>query len=143
MAFDLGSLLKGGTEGLFAGVADIVRTFKADPTEVLKLEMAMQQAQLQVDLALSQAQTKINEIEAGSNCFFVAGWRPAVGWVCVAGFGYENLIRPLTQSLLNFWYPTYTMVSLDMEGMMSLLFGILGLGAYRTYEKTKKSIPVV
>lgn len=143
MAFDLGSILKDGVGGLFNGVATIVKTFKADPLEVMRLEVAIQQAEQQITLALAQAQTKINEIEAASDNLFVSGWRPAVGWVGVTGLAYDNLLRPLLQSLVNLWYPSYTMVSLDTNELATLLFGILGLGAYRTYEKSKPSIPVV
>ena len=32
---------------------------------------------------LAKGQLEVNKVEAASQSMFVAGWRPAVGWVCV------------------------------------------------------------
>lgn len=31
------------------------------------------------------AQIEVNKIEAAHNSMFVAGWRPAIGWICALG----------------------------------------------------------
>jgi len=33
----------------------------------------------------AEMQTEINKVEAQHTSLFIAGWRPAIGWVCVSG----------------------------------------------------------
>jgi hypothetical protein len=82
------------------------------------------------------AQVELNKGEQASPSLFISGWRPATGWACVGGLVYQVILRPVIQSVVMIWYPTYSMVTLEIETLMTLLFGMLGLGAYRTYEKT-------
>lgn len=85
---------------------------------------------------LVQGQLEINKIEAGHKSIFVAGWRPAVGWVCVAGLSWNFLLQPLVAWIL---FATGTDLDkapqLDIGDLMVLLAGMLGLGGLRTYEK--------
>lgn len=131
----LEDIFKGGTEGIFKGVKDLITVFKADPLEVLKLQNAIQVAEYQHAQALAEAQTKINEIEAGSQDKFASRARPSIMWICACGFAYQVLIRPIGQSIMMYWHPDYQMVQLEVETLMTLLFGMLGLGAYRSFEK--------
>ncbi|HET8689241.1 MAG TPA: holin family protein [Methanosarcina sp.] len=87
--------------------------------------------------ASDKGQTDVNAVEAQSDSFFKSGWRPATGWVCVSGLFYQVVVRPILSwiSRINGWeIPP----SLELDTLMTLLFGMLGLGAYRTYEKVKK-----
>ena len=133
----LQEIFMGGAEGIFKGVADVVKTFKADPLEIAKFEQALRQAELQVQVSLTQAQTKINEIEAASNDKFVSRWRPSVGWVCVSGLVYDTLFQPLA-SWVCVNLSAVSPPSLDTALLTAMLSGLLGLGAFRTYEKTRQ-----
>ena len=130
-------LFKGGTEGILTGVKEVIQTFKADPLEVMKLQASVTQAEGQISLALVQAQTKINEIEAASNDRFASRWRPAVGWICVAGLGYATLFQPLAV-----WVCANAGITsppqLDLNILMPMVTGLLGLAGLRTYEKLNK-----
>lgn len=83
-------------------------------------------------------QTEINKIEAASSSVFVAGWRPAVGWVCVLGLGYSYLIYPFL-----LWYSAaynldlHSLPKLETDGLYQLVLAMLGLGTLRTFEKVK------
>lgn len=77
------------------------------------------------------AQAGINEADAESGNWFRAGWRPALAWVCVLGFVYNFLARPI---LTLYGHPAE---ALDMSEAITLLGGMLGLTAYRTVEKLK------
>jgi len=68
---------------------------------------------------------------------FVAGWRPAIGWVAALGLGYQFLILPFA-GLINAYaqLPTELPV-LAGEQLMSLVMALLGLGGMRTFEKYK------
>lgn len=133
----ISELFAGGTEGVLKGVKDIVGTFKADPLELAKLESAISQAEMQMQTALVQAQTKINEIEAASQDKFVTRWRPAFGWLGVTGIAYAAIIQPLgTWASINFgWMPP---PHVDTTILMEIVTGLLGLAGMRTYEKMKK-----
>lgn len=97
-------------------------------------ELAVKVLDLEGQIAAAQSAT--NQIEAGSESGFKSNWRPAIGWICGSALGYQMLLRPLlawaSQALA--WMPP---PSLEMDTLMTLLFAILGLGAYRSAEKIK------
>lgn len=130
----LEDIFKGGTEGIFAGVKGLIQTVKADPLELLKLQQAINDAELKANVALLTAQTKINEIEAGSQDKFVSRWRPAVGWTCVVGLVYSTLLQPLGAWVsLNLGGVAPPII--DVSILMGLVTSLLGLGAYRSFDK--------
>lgn len=86
---------------------------------------------------LISLQTKINEIEAQHRTVFVAGWRPFTGWVCSIALAYNFVIRDLFIWLIN---PEIIPPALQMEHLMTVLLGMLGLGGLRTYEKIKDKV---
>jgi len=130
----IAEIFAGGAEGILKGVKDVVSSFKADPLELARLEVAIAQAEMNVQLGLSQAQTKINEIEAASQDKFVSRWRPACGWMGVSGLAYATLVYPIAS-----WICTNAgLISppqLDTTILMEVVTGMLGLAGLRTYEK--------
>jgi hypothetical protein len=136
-------IFKGGAEGVFSGIAKVIGTFKTDPTiaashaaKLAELDIAFQQAQMQFEVALVQAQTKINEIEAGSADKFTSRWRPAAGWLGVVGLAYSVIAYPLlTWASLNFAWKTPP--PLDTGVLVTLLMGMLGIGGMRSFDKMK------
>jgi len=89
------------------------------------------------EVQLAIAQIEVNKLEAENPNLFVSGWRPATGWACVGGLIYQLMLRPMLgwamENLLQWSYPP----ELEVETLLTLLFGLLGLGAYRTIEKIK------
>ena len=111
-----------------------------DPAKKIEAQTALLQMQQSGELAMLEklgqsdnAQTEINKIEAASDDKFKSYWRPALGWICVSGFGYQLLARPF---LVGFGYGGFP--ELDMNTLASLTFGMLGLGAMRTIERVRK-----
>jgi hypothetical protein len=84
---------------------------------------------------LIELQTKINEMEAQHRTVFVAGWRPFIGWICGIALAYNFIIRDI---LIFFIGTERVPQALQMDHLMTVLMGMLGLGAFRTYEKVKK-----
>jgi hypothetical protein len=82
-------------------------------------------------------QTKINEIEAQHRTVFVAGWRPFIGWVSGFALAYNFVIRDLFIWAIQ---PEVVPPALQMDHLMTVLLGMLGLGGLRTYEKIKDKV---
>jgi len=92
---------------------------------------------LTLELQAVLGQLDINKAEAAHASVFVSGWRPAVGWVCAAGFGYEFLLRPLVNGVaISLGIPP-VFPGIEVDALSSLLTGLLGLGGLRTIEKIK------
>jgi hypothetical protein len=98
---------------------------------------AQEQQQLAAALALIQGQMEINKTEAANPSVFVSGWRPFIGWVCGAGCAWNWIGLPVAKFALALAGHPISMSPADLSEMMPLLFGLLGLGTLRTFEKTK------
>ena len=83
---------------------------------------------------LIELQSEINKVEAQHRTIFVAGWRPFIGWVCGVALAYNFVLRDL---LIWFVGPEQVTPALQMEHLMTVLIGMLGLGGMRTFEKFK------
>ena len=79
---------------------------------------------------LAKGQLEVNKTEAAHKSLFVAGWRPAIGWICGMALLYSTILAPI----LGIWF---TVPPVDSALLTSVLMGMLGLGAMRTVEKTK------
>ncbi len=86
---------------------------------------------------LIELQTKINAVEAQHRTLFVAGWRPFVGWICGVALAYNFVIRDL---FIWITQTTEAPPALQMDHLMTVLLGMLGLGGLRTFEKIKDKV---
>ena len=68
---------------------------------------------------------------------FVAGWRPAIGWICGLGMLSNFIIVPMTNFVLALMESPVVVPLIELETMMPVLLGMLGLGGMRSYEKAK------
>jgi len=85
-----------------------------------------------------QGQVDINKIEAAHTSLLVAGWRPFIGWICGIAFAYAAIFEPLMRfvSAVMFGY-SGAFPAIDTMLTMQILFGILGLGVMRSFDKKK------
>jgi hypothetical protein len=84
-----------------------------------------------------KGQLEINKTEAAHTSLFVAGWRPAIGWVCCLGMAGNFLIIPFLNMGLSLMETGVTVPMIELDVMMPVLMGMLGLGGLRTVEKLK------
>ena len=112
----LGVGKKGNVSGLGGEIRELLKGKEIDPQKLIEL------------------QGEINKIEAQHRTIFVAGWRPFIGWVCGVALAYNFILRDL---LLWFIGPEQVPPALQMEHLMTVLIGMLGLGGMRTFEKFK------
>ena len=84
------------------------------------------------------AQILTNREEAKSRSVFVAGWRPFIGWTCGVALAYHFIISPLilfAVAVAGLEIPA--LPAFDMDSLMTVLLGMLGLGGMRSFEKAK------
>lgn len=112
----------------------LIERFFPDEEKRREAEAQLLQDAMKGELAQVVAQLEINAKEAMHPSMFVAGWRPAVGWVCVAAMAFQYLARPIA---IGFNITTDEMPGLD-ENLWAILTGILGIGGLRTFEKQQK-----
>lgn len=92
--------------------------------------MAEKQAHDQV-----MAQIEVNRTEAAHNSLYVAGWRPFIGWACGVAMAFNYVGVPVIETVSVLYGTPLTLSPLDLEVMMPVLLGMLGLGGMRSYEK--------
>jgi len=122
----LTSLISGGVVETAKGVADVVDKFVETEDEKTAFKTVMARMAQQPGLA----QVELNKIGAAHRSIFVAGWRPAVGWVCAVGLAFAFLVNPILQ-----WAVGKPGPELPLDIMMELVIGMLGLAGLRTAEK--------
>jgi|TARA_R110001583_G_scaffold50880_1_gene158751 hypothetical protein len=88
---------------------------------------------------INKAQIEVNKIEAGSTNLFVSGWRPFVGWTCGFALCYHFVLQPFLMFVLLSIGKPMELPVFDMSTLTTVLFGMLGLGGMRSFEKIKKS----
>lgn len=138
-------------------VAELIKTgidkIWPDKTKADEAKAALAQAELAGSLKdleeqweSAKAQLEVNRQEAASTSLFVAGWRPFIGWVCGSAFAWTFVLQPAvvtTAVALGHPIDASHLTTLDFSQIQPVLYGMLGLGAMRTYEKVKGSAPQV
>ncbi len=118
---------------MLKGLLRILGISKTDDLSGLGLEIRELLKGKEIDpQKLIELQGEINKIEAQHRTIFVAGWRPFIGWVCGVALAYNFVLRDL---LIWFIGPEQVPPALQMEHLMTVLIGMLGLGGMRTFEK--------
>lgn len=105
--------------------------------EMMKLQQEGAFKELEMQFEAGKAQIEVNKVEAANASVFVAGWRPAAGWVCVMGLFYSVFLRPLISWVATVYVLNAVPPVIDNVLIMELLFGMLGLGALRSYDKVQ------
>jgi hypothetical protein len=123
-----------GLLGALSPILDrILGAFLPDPVKRQEVVLTIL-GQLQ---ASDQAQMAVNAAEAGHASIFVAGWRPFIGWCCGSALAFQYVISPLVVWVSAIaGHPLPAPPALDAV-LWELMFGMLGMGALRSYEKIK------
>jgi hypothetical protein len=134
---------------LIGPIAEVINTVlkRVLPAEKMsEEERAKLEAQVMLELSKQDfqslmSQVEVNKIEAANPNWFVAGWRPACGWVGATALAYHYVIQPLASFILvAFFHSPFgkDLPVFDMESLMTILLGMLGLGSMRSFEKWAK-----
>ena len=122
----LDSLVGGAVVSAVEGISNVVDKFVETPDE----KRAWEQIQLKMAQQPQLAQIELNKVEASHRTILVAGWRPAIGWICAIGLAFTFIVNPTLQ-----WWTGEPGPELPLDIIMELVLGMLGLGAMRTFEK--------
>ena len=108
-------------------------------SNILDEVITTKEERAKVDIEFNKLQTEINKLESQNASVFVSGWRPFVGWVCATGLGFNYILRPIMNYVIILMNKPniVPMETLSMSEMLTLLTGMLGFGALRSYEKRK------
>jgi hypothetical protein len=131
-------LTSGAVGGLLTGAGQLAKDIRVaitgvDPAKAAEIEMKLAELEAQA----MQAQAQINLEEAKSERLFVSGWRPFIGWVCGSALAYAAIGEPFISWLARLYGSTVVFPVVDTTITMQVLIGILGLGAYRSYDKAQ------
>ena len=131
------SKLLGG--GLVDSVGKIVDELHTSDEEKAQAKIKLKE----LDNALNKAQTDINLADAKSTATGLGGllqriWRPLIGFSCALAIFWEFVLSKFILFICGlFQYEVLNIPQLDMGTLMPLVMSLLGMGALRTFEKTK------
>ena len=78
------------------------------------------------------AQIEVLKADAKGN-WLQASWRPLIGWICGLSLGINYMVSPICAGF------GVVIPQADMSVMMPLMFGMLGIGGMRSFDKAKKT----
>ena len=132
----LGKLLGGGAVKAVAGVIDELHTSEEEKQQ-LKNRFEEIQAKLkskQMDINLADARSTAG----GLSGFMQRSWRPLIGMSCALAIFWEFVLSKFILFICGILhYEVINLPQLDMGTLMPLVMSLLGMGALRTFEKTK------
>ena len=119
---------------LIEPASNIIGKFVKDKNLQAKLDHELQTLFHQANLA----QIEILKEDAKSKNWFQNSWRPFVGWTCGVAMAYHFIIQPFLIFFLALFGLKMEIPTFDMDTLMTVLLGMLGLGGLRSFEKHKK-----
>tara|TARA_B110000196_G_C21095760_1_gene639955 strand:- start:392 stop:826 length:435 start_codon:yes stop_codon:yes gene_type:complete len=126
-------------------IGDLVRGVAQGADELFtsdeeRLKLAIEEKRIDADLL--QGQMNVNAVEATHKSVFVAGWRPAIGWIGAIALAYQFVLYPLLGWVwlllqANNIIPADLSVPpvLPTDALYSIILGMLGIGGMRSLDK--------
>lgn len=111
---------------------------KMGEAERARIESELLLAMSKMDWQATEAQLQVNLEQAKHPSLFIAGARPFIMWVCGVALAYHFVLQPLLVFVITIMrWQTPPLPSFDMNTLMTVLLGLLGLGGMRSFEKLK------
>ena len=140
----------GDVGGVFTSIREAITGEKIkDPMEMAKVQLQLEQ----LENAAKSGQLKINEVEAAHPSIFVAGWRPAIGWVSAISLALMYIPKALvmtyvwakqcaavlaaSQDITAVVIPAFP--DLGAMDIIGLVGSMLGIATLRSFDKYKGS----
>ncbi len=137
MVFAVPALAGAAVEMATSAISAVIKKYIPDPAAQAQMELDVYKTLQSTDLA----QLDVNKAEAQSGSIFIAGWRPAIGWICAASLAWQFVVKGwafTTISLFNEKAATAILNSPSLDNnVWELVFAMLGMGALRSFDKFK------
>ena len=115
------------------------KMYKEKSLDVLqKLDKTNERILEYLEIAAKEFFEEVNKEQAKHPSLFVSGARPAIMWVCCLGLLWQFFVGPILTWATGIWMPDVVPPQLEVEGLITLVMSLLGLGAMRSFEKSKK-----
>ena len=125
-------------QALIGPVASLLDKFIEDKDQKAKLAHEISTLATRHAQELAKGQLEINKVEAQHRSMFVAGWRPFLGWGLSFAMIWHFVLVPLITFICAFAGADIPdLPFFDMESLMTVLLGMLGVGGLRSFEKAK------
>jgi len=103
-------------------------------TDQERLELDIERRR--IDAGLLQKVHETNTAEAQHRTLFVAGWRPAIGWIGAIALSYNFILHPLLAWANAIWsFAPNTPPMIQSEELYAIVTGMLGIAGMRSFEK--------
>jgi hypothetical protein len=127
-----------GIGAIIEGVGRIADDLITSDEERLKI--ALQEKVIEAELI--KGQLEINKAEAQHKSIFVAGWRPAIGWVGASAMAYQFILYPLLTWIWS-WAQAKGLLpanlapppTLPADALWVIISGMLGIAGMRSFDK--------
>lgn len=117
---------------------DVIDDLVPDKDAAAKAKREIEAKLVEATMATNLAQIETNKAEAASRHWFVASWRPAIGWSCAIGIFWMVLGNPIANYGLALAGKDISMLpELPTDILLELTFAMLGMAGLRTFEKLK------
>jgi len=129
-----------GISSVVESVGKVIGDLHTSDKERMELELEAKR----IDQAIDLGQMEVNKVEAANQNLFVAGWRPAIGWVGAGAMFYQFLLYPILVWAW-VWLQAEGYVPkevkpppmLDTDALWVILSGMLGIAGMRSFEKSR------
>jgi len=129
-----------GISSIVDSVGKVIGDLHTSDKERMELELESKR----IDQAIDLGQMEVNKVEAANQNLFVAGWRPAIGWVGAGAMFYQFLLYPILVWAW-VWLQAEGYVPkevkpppmLDTDALWVILSGMLGIAGMRSFEKSR------
>ena len=123
-----------GIGSIIQSVGKIADDLVTSDEERARVELLLKQ----VEADLVRGQLEVNKAESEHKSIFVAGWRPAIGWVGASAMAYQFLFYPLLTWVVALAGSDVTPPSLgDTDALYPIILGMLGIGGMRSFDKSR------
>ena len=139
-----GNLFGSSVKDIGEGVNDITNGFgdlaikmrsaftgEIDPSELAELEKAT----LALQAKVKTTQMEVNKVEAAHKSIFVAGWRPAIGWVGAISLFIAFPVKMTLALIVYVTVPGTPLPEFNIGEILGLITSMLGMGVMRSWEK--------
>lgn len=122
---------------IMPAVSKLIDRLIPDKHEAAKAKLEMEASLIENANQVNLAQIDLNKTEAQHRSIFVAGWRPAIGWICAIGLGWAFLGKPIAEFVLALKEVQVALPEINIEYLLELVLAMLGLAGLRTFEKLR------